>query len=133
MLQAHFAGDTPRYQCEYRMQAKNGEWRWMLGRGKVTARDAQGQPLRIAGTHTDITERRRMEEALRGSLIEVRRHDARMIALNRMNDLLLSCETREEAYRIIARSAGRLFAWCNGGLAMMSENAAPELQVVATW
>lgn len=133
VLQAHFAGDTPRYQCEYRMQAKNGEWRWMLGRGKVTARDAQGQPLRIAGTHTDITERRRMEEALRGSLIEVRRHDARMIALNRMNDLLLSCETREEAYRIIARSAGRLFAWCNGGLAMMSENAAPELQVVATW
>lgn len=51
---AHFAS-TP-HQCEYRMRIKNGEWRWMLGRGKVTARDAQGQPLRIAGTHTDIAD-----------------------------------------------------------------------------
>ena len=132
-LQAHFAGETERYQCEHRMLAKNGEWRWILDRGKVTARDVQGQPLRMAGTHTDLTERRRMEETLRASLTEVKRHDARMIGLNRMNDLLLSCETREEAYAVITRSAGRLFAWCNGGLAMLGEQDTPELQVVATW
>ena len=133
-LHAHFAGEIERYQCEHRMLAKTGEWRWILDRGKVTARDDQGQPLRIAGTHTDITERRCMEETLRASLAEVRRHDARMIGLNRMNDLLLSCETREEAYQIIARSAGRLFAWCNGGLAMrVGEAYPPEFQVVATW
>lgn len=131
-LQAHFAGETPRYQCEHRMRTKSGAWCWILDRGKVTARDAQGQPLRMAGTHTDISERRRVEEALRVSLIEVKSHDVRMISLNRMNGLLLSCETREEAYQIIARSAGRLFAG-RGGLAVISEDAAPELRVVATW
>ena len=134
-LQAHFAGEAPRYQCEYRMLAKNGEWRWILDRGKVTARDTDGQPLRMAGTHTDVTERRSMEETLRASLVEVQRHDARMIGLNRMNDLLLSCETREEAYAVIARSAGRLLTWCSGGLAMLGgEQDDPlEFQVVATW
>ena len=133
-LHAHFAGEIERYQCEHRMLAKNGEWHWILDRGKVTARDDQGRPLRMAGTHTDITERRHMEETLRASLAEVKRHDARMIGLNRMNDLLLSCETREEAYQIIARSAGRLFAWCNGGLAMRVGDAyPPQFQVVATW
>ena len=132
-LQAHFSGETARYQCEHRMLAKNGEWRWVLDRGKVNARDAQSQPLRMTGTHTDITDRRCMEEALRVSLAESKRHDARMIALNRMNDLLLSCETREEAYVIIARSAGRLFPWCDGGLAIISEGETPELRVVSTW
>jgi diguanylate cyclase (GGDEF)-like protein/PAS domain S-box-containing protein len=132
-LQAHFAGETTHYQCDHRMQAKNGEWRWILDRGKVTARDAQGQPLRMAGTHSDITERHRMEEVLRVSLAEVKRHDAQMITLNRMNDLLLSCETHEEAYAIIAGEAGRLFAGCIGGLAIAYQAAAPELRMVATW
>ncbi len=90
------------------------------------------QPLRVVGTHTDITERRSMEEALRASLAEVKRHDGRMIALNRMNDRLLSCETREEAYCAIARSARRLFAGWSGGLAVLADGA-PELRVVATW
>ncbi|NJM11161.1 MAG: PAS domain-containing protein, partial [Synechococcaceae cyanobacterium SM1_2_3] len=66
-LQAHFAGATPRYESEHRVRAKNGEWRWILDRGKVTAWDAQGQPLRMAGTHTDITKRKLAEEALRAS------------------------------------------------------------------
>ncbi len=131
-LQAHFAGETPRYYCEHRMRTKSGAWCWIMDRGKVTARDAQGQPLRMAGTHTDISERRRVEEALRVSLAEVKSHDVRMIDLNRMNDLLLSCETREEAYQIIARSAGRLFAG-SGGLAIIREGVAPELRVVAIW
>ena len=132
-LQAHFAGETAHYQCEHRMQANNGEWRWILDRGKVTARDAQGQPLRMAGTHTDITGRKRMEEALRVSLAEVKRHDAQMVALNQMNDLLLSCETRGEAYLIIACKAGRLFTGFSGGLAIIGEDAAPGLRVVASW
>ena len=131
-VQAHFAGKTPRYQTEHRLRTKSGEWRWILSRGKITERDAQGRPLRMAGTHTDLTDRRQMEEALRVSLAEVQRHDARMVMLNRMNDLLLSCETREEAYGIIAESAKALFAHYTGGLAV-SAGPGSDLRIVAAW
>lgn len=131
-LDAHFAGETPRYQAEYRLQAKAGDWRWILDRGKVTARDAAGRPLSMAGTHTDITDRHLIEEALCDTLVGVQRHDEQMTALNRMNDLLLSCETREEAYEIIARAAAQLFDGCTGGLAIHAA-ASPALRVIATW
>ncbi|HRD67585.1 MAG TPA: diguanylate cyclase [Candidatus Competibacter sp.] len=131
-LDAHFAGKTPRYQAEYRLQAKGGDWHWILDRGKVTARDALGQPLRMAGTHTDITDRRLIEEALCDTLVGVQRHDEQMTTLNRMHDLLLSCETPEEAYEIIARGAASLFDGCTGGLAIRADGSS-DLQVKSTW
>lgn len=66
-LLAHFSGKASHYQCEYRMRAKNGDWRWILGRGKVTMRTLKGRPLQIAGTHSDVTDRHRAEDALRES------------------------------------------------------------------
>jgi len=52
------------FSHEFRMRAKSGEWKWILDRGKVVARDpATGRPLRISGTHTDITARKLAEEA----------------------------------------------------------------------
>ncbi|MFI5335689.1 MAG: transporter substrate-binding domain-containing protein [Opitutales bacterium] len=48
---------------ELRMRAKNGDWIWILDRGKVVARDPQtGKPLRMAGTHTDVTARKLAED-----------------------------------------------------------------------
>ncbi|MCX6955037.1 MAG: transporter substrate-binding domain-containing protein [Verrucomicrobia bacterium] len=58
------AGATDRFQTEYRMRAKSGEWRWILDRGKIVARAADGRALRMAGTHTDLTDRKRTEAAL---------------------------------------------------------------------
>jgi len=52
------------FSHEFRMRAKSGEWKWILDRGKVVARDpATGRPLRLSGTHTDITARKQAEEA----------------------------------------------------------------------
>ncbi len=45
-----------RYHSEYRMRTKGGDWRWILDRGKVVARGPDGRPVRLAGTHTDITD-----------------------------------------------------------------------------
>ncbi|WP_172965319.1 PAS domain S-box protein [Candidatus Thiodictyon syntrophicum] len=132
-LLAHFAGATPRFEIEHRMLTKHGDWRWFLHRGKVTARDAAGRPLRMAGTHTDITERRDMEEALRVGLAGLQRHDSQMVGLNRMSELLLSCETRTEAYTVIARSAARLFVGLGGALAVLGEAAGSDLRVAASW
>ncbi len=54
------------FEVEFRMQAKDGEWRWILGRGNAVERDSEGRALRMIGTHTDITERKRSEEEIRG-------------------------------------------------------------------
>lgn len=57
----HFAGRTPIYRNEHRVLAKDGTWKWVLSRGMVIARDTAGRPLRMVGTHTDITERKQQE------------------------------------------------------------------------
>ncbi len=59
--QAHFDGLTPIYSNEHRVRCKDGSWKWVQTRGMVIARDEQGRPLRMVGTHTDITERKRAE------------------------------------------------------------------------
>ncbi len=64
MFQDYLEGRITAYQIEHRLQHKSGEWRWFLGRGKVTSRDAAGNPVRMTGTLTDITEWRRTEEEL---------------------------------------------------------------------
>ena len=62
-----------RCDIEYRMLAKSGEWRWILDRGKVVARAPDGRPLRMSGTHTDITQRKQTEAALHESQTQLRR------------------------------------------------------------
>lgn len=60
----HLSGASEQFECEFRMRHKDGRWLWILDRGKVIARDARGAPLRMIGTHTDITEHRHLTEAL---------------------------------------------------------------------
>jgi PAS domain S-box-containing protein len=62
--QAHIKGETPSYEVEHRMRHRDGSIRWFLARGSVT-RNEQGTAISMAGTDTDITERKRGEEVLR--------------------------------------------------------------------
>ncbi|HZE60216.1 MAG TPA: diguanylate cyclase [Burkholderiales bacterium] len=55
------------YALEHRVRTRGGEWRWIISRGRVTERDASGRALRMIGTNVDITERRRMEEAIQSA------------------------------------------------------------------
>ena len=57
----HLKGLSPAYKLEYRMLTKSGEVKWTLDQAKIVQRDAKGQPLRMCGTHTDITERKQAE------------------------------------------------------------------------
>ncbi|MDO9092561.1 MAG: PAS domain-containing protein [Rubrivivax sp.] len=60
--EAHFDGRTANYANEHRVQCKDGSWKWILSRGMVLERDSLGQPLRMIGTHTDITGRKQADE-----------------------------------------------------------------------
>ena len=60
--QQHLAGHTPRYVNEHRMRCKDGSWKWVLSRGIVMARNEHGLPLRMIGTHTDITSAKHADE-----------------------------------------------------------------------
>ena len=51
------------YEAEFRMKHKNGDWIWILSRGKIIKRDLNGEPLLMSGTHLDITERKEAEKA----------------------------------------------------------------------
>ncbi|MDT8992648.1 diguanylate cyclase [Curvibacter sp. APW13] len=58
-------GRAESHKAEYRMLHKNGSHRWILDQARVMQRDSKGKALRMCGTHTDITERKIMEEELR--------------------------------------------------------------------
>ncbi len=63
-LQRHFKGETPQYENEHRVLCKDGRYKWILDRGQVVSRDEAGNPLRVIGTHTDVTDQRQMIEHL---------------------------------------------------------------------
>jgi PAS domain S-box-containing protein len=65
-FQAHIDGLTPEFVFEHRMNHKDGSIRWIMARG-TAIRDARGNPIRVVGTDTDITQRKLAEEALRES------------------------------------------------------------------
>ena len=62
-ISRHVLGGSPHFQQEYRMKHRDGSWRWVLSRG-LAVRDETGRATRMAGSQTDITERKRAEEQL---------------------------------------------------------------------
>jgi PAS domain S-box-containing protein len=63
-LMAHLRGETEFFESEHRARHKNGKWLWIMDRGAVVKRDGDGHPLRAAGTHLDITHRKKAEQDL---------------------------------------------------------------------
>jgi PAS domain S-box-containing protein len=66
-LEKHFNKESPIYQNEHRVLCKDGTYKWVLDRGKVVEWDEQGKPLRVVGTHVDITSRKQIELELQES------------------------------------------------------------------
>lgn len=64
-LDQYLAGEIPLYQTEYRTQTKDGQWKWILSRGKVVQWDEAGNPIRLLGTQLDITDYKQLEQQLR--------------------------------------------------------------------
>jgi PAS domain S-box-containing protein len=56
----HLQGRTPSFECEYRVQQRNGDWHWLLTRGRCL-RDTGGKPYRIVGSAIDVTDQKRAQ------------------------------------------------------------------------
>jgi diguanylate cyclase (GGDEF)-like protein/PAS domain S-box-containing protein len=61
---ACLSGTSDGFSCEYRLQAKDGSWKWVHARGKIVARGTDLKPLRMTGTISDITEKKYSEEQI---------------------------------------------------------------------
>ncbi len=96
-IHEHVKGMTSYYAREHRMRTDEGTYKWVLTRGKVIKRSAEGRALRMLGTLTDISERRLITEALQRSqqwlaaFFQNRAHG--FCVLDRQNHLFLVNET----------------------------------------
>lgn len=64
-IQRHLRGEAASHDVDIRCRTKEGGWRWVQTRGGVVKRTPQGEPWIMAGTHTDITQRKLQEQAKR--------------------------------------------------------------------
>lgn len=70
-LQDYLDGKTPRYVSEHRLLCKDGSYKWILDSGMVFERSEDGRPLRIVGTHSDVTESKALRDSLRQLTLEL--------------------------------------------------------------
>jgi PAS domain S-box-containing protein len=61
----YIVGLSPTYEAEFRQRTTEGQYKWIQSQGSLVERDAEGRPLRMLGTHVDITPRKQTENALR--------------------------------------------------------------------
>nr|WP_319394712.1 PAS domain-containing protein [uncultured Desulfobacter sp.] len=63
-IEKHLEGKTLSWNKEHRLRTKGGEWKWVLGRGRVVEKSPEGGPLRMVGTMTDISDLKQAEQEL---------------------------------------------------------------------
>lgn len=64
-VQANLAGEGAPFSITFRMKHRDGSYRWISGKGKITERKADGAPLRMVGTHLDVSDRMQKDDELR--------------------------------------------------------------------
>ncbi|MCA1992469.1 MAG: PAS domain S-box protein, partial [Coleofasciculus sp. S288] len=96
---------TPRYTVEYRLRCKDGSYKWTLARGQAVW-DEAGTPIRMVGSQTDISDRKRAEAALQQTLNELEvRVEKRTAQLKQVNEQLhAKIEQHQQAEEALRQS-----------------------------
>jgi PAS domain S-box-containing protein len=90
LLKRHFSKLSPMYECEVRIHHKDGHWIWVLDRRKVIKWDSNGLPIRMTGTHQDISERKELEKEMEYYTQELQQFSASLAAAHKKISLLSS-------------------------------------------
>ena len=107
-LQRHFNGEQDFYEVELRMRHKDGHWVWVQDRGRVLEWNRNGEPVRMLGTHTDISRRKHNEAEIA--------HTNRLYAtLSESNQAIMRCADQDELFEricnITVKYGGFRLAW----------------------
>ncbi|MCA9223795.1 MAG: PAS domain-containing protein, partial [Planctomycetales bacterium] len=100
LLERHFRGDTETYYCEKRLRMKSGHYRWTLARGRVVQFDDAGQPLRMVGTDTDISERMHAQ-------LELEARERQLKTITDAIPPLIAFVDREQRYQFVNAAYAR--------------------------
>jgi len=91
-IQDHLDGRSPVHEIEYRMLCKDGKYKWILDRAKIVKFNSRGQPVRMSGTHTDFTEKKRAEAEREKLLNELQNALREIKKLSGMLPICASCK-----------------------------------------
>ena len=91
-IQRHFNGETPSYQNEHRVLCKDGSHKWILDRGKVIEWTKENKPLRVIGTHSDISDRKRTEAEREQLIFKLKNALAKVKALSGLLPICSNCK-----------------------------------------
>ena len=100
-LDAHLMGDSSLFKVEYRMCHKDGSYRWISTRG-ASFRDIRRKSYRLAGSHTDITEKKQAEEKLLASHESLRNLSSHLESLMEKERKIISREIHDEVGQLLA-------------------------------
>jgi len=100
-IDKHLMSEASKFEFSYRMQHKDGSYRWMHSRG-YSVRDDKGQVYRMAGSQTDITDRKQAEDQLQ--------HDALHDSLTKLPNRTLLNSRLQQAFKYAARNNNYSFA-----------------------
>lgn len=126
VLQRHWRGELPYYECDIRMQHRDGHWVWINDRGRVHRRGPQGQALYMSGTHLDIHDRVAAQEQVRALNATLERRVAERTA-----ELERSMQDMEAISYSIAHDLRAPLRSVNGFAALIADDDSEPLSPLA--
>ncbi len=108
-LQQFVQGENPLCTADYRMRCKDGSYKWIDARGKIVSRTQDGAPLRVLGTHRDITKQKQLEQ--------------RLILQHEVANVLACASGLDNAMAAILQPVCEALGWDEGLLWVVDESA----------
>ncbi len=116
-IQRHLGGESSELNMEFRLRHKNGSWIWIEDHGKVMERDKDGKPLRMLGTHMDITARKLAEQQVTQLAFydELTKLPNRRMLQDTLTQAITRCD-RHQQYGAVVFLDMDHFKWINDNL-----------------